>query len=47
VKRIVEKKEKKPLYIKVEKINSSVVISDHNIISNDSQLAPIYLATQE
>jgi len=47
VKRIIEKKEKEPLYIKVEKINSSVVMSDHNIVSNDSQLSPRYLATQE
>ena len=45
VKRIVEKEEKEPLYIREEKINSSVVISNHNIIFNDAQLVPRYLAT--
>jgi len=46
VKRIIEKEEKESLYIRVtEKINSSVVINNHIIVSNDSQLAPRYLAT--
>ena len=47
VKRILEKEEGKPLYIRSEQINSMVVISNHNIISNDAQLAPRYLVTQE
>lgn len=47
VKRIVEKEEREPLYIKTEQINSMVVISNHNIISNDAQIVLRYLDTQE
>lgn len=47
VKRIVGKEEKEPIYIKEEKINSSVVINNHNIISNDAKTSPRYVATQE
>ena len=47
VKRIVDKEERKPIYIKAEQINSMAIISNHNIISNDTQLALRYLATQE
>ena len=47
VKRVLEREEKEPLYIREEHINSMVVISTHNIITNDPQLAPRYLATQE
>lgn len=45
VKRIVEKEEIEPLYIRGEQINSMDVISNHNIISNDAQLTPRYLDT--
>jgi len=47
VKRVLEREEKEPLYIRAEQTNSMVVISTHNIIANDPQLAPRYLATQE
>jgi len=46
VKIIVEKEEREPLYIIAEQINSMVVISNHNVISNDVQLAPRYLTSQ-
>jgi len=47
LKRIVEKEEGEPLYNRAEQVNSMVVISNHNINSNDAQLAPRYMATQE
>ena len=36
-----------PLMTRVEQSNSMVVINTHNLISNDHQLAPRYLAAQE
>jgi len=45
MKRVLEREEREPLYIRVEQINLVVVISTHNIIANDPQLAPRYLAT--
>jgi len=47
VKRELEREETDPLHIRAEQINSMVVISTHNIIANDPQLAPRYLSTQE
>ena len=47
VKMVLEREERKPLYIIAEQINSMVVISIDNIIANNPQLAPRYLATQE
>ncbi len=47
VKIIVEKEEREPLYNKAEQINPMSISSNHNIVSNDAQLAPRYLATQE
>lgn len=47
VKKVLEREEKDPIYIKEEHINSMTIISTHNIITNDPQLSPRYLATQE
>jgi len=47
VKRIIKKEETKPLYNRIEYINSMYVISNHIIISNDAQLAPRFFPTQE
>jgi len=47
VKRVLEREETKPLYIREEHRNSMVFISTHNLITNDPQLAPRYVATQE
>ena len=43
----MEEGEGESLYMRAEHMNSMVVISTHNIIANDPQLAPRYLATQE
>ena len=45
--KIMGREETKPLMIRVEKSNPIAVINTHNLISNDSQLSPRYLATQE
>jgi len=47
VKRVMEKEEKEPLYIKAKLMKSKDVISNHGLISNDATLAPKYIATQE
>ena len=47
VKIVLESKEKEPLYIREEQINSMAIINTHNLITNDPQLAPRYLARQE
>lgn len=44
---MLEREENDLLYIIEEQINSMAVISTHNIICNDPQLALRYLATQE
>ena len=45
VKRVLEREETKPLYIREEQINSLAIIRTHNLIANDPQLAARYLAT--
>lgn len=40
VKRVMEKEEKEPLYIRVELVSPMVVTSNHRIIYNDVDLAP-------
>jgi len=47
VKRVLEREEIYPLYIRAEHINSITVISTHNLITNDPHLAPRCLSTQE
>lgn len=47
VKRILAKEQNKPLFIRVEQSNLMALISTHNLIVNDPQLALRYPATQE
>ena len=47
MKRILAREENKPLFIKVEQSNPMALISTHNLITNDPQLAPRYLTAQE
>ena len=45
VKRIMEKEEMEPLYIKVELMSPKVVIRNHSLICNDIVLEPKYIKT--
>jgi len=47
MKKVMEKEETKPLMIRVEQSNPMAIINTHNVISNDPNLAPRYLAVQE
>lgn len=47
MKRILAREQTEPFLIRVEQSNPSTLISTHNLIANDPQLAPIYIATQE
>ena len=47
MKKIMAREETKPLMIRAEQSNPMVVINTHNLIANDSQLAPRYLVAQE
>lgn len=43
VKRVMGKEENEPLYIRLEIVSPMYIIKNHNIISNDAELAPKYL----
>jgi len=45
--RILAREKTKSLLIRVEQSNPMGLINTHNLIANDPQLAPRYLATQE
>jgi len=47
VRKLMENEEKDPLYIIEVLVSSAAVISNHNLISSDSYLAPKYIETQE
>ena len=47
MKKILERKQTEPLLIRAKQSNPMALISTHNLIANDPQLAPRYLATQE
>lgn len=47
MKRILAREQTKPLMIRAEQSNPMPVISTHNLIANDPQLAPRYFAAQE
>lgn len=47
MKKIMAREETKPLMIRAEQSNPMAVISTHNLISNDPQLVPRYLSSQE
>lgn len=47
MKRILEREKTEPLLIRAEQSNPMALINTHNLIANDPQLAPRYLATQE
>ena len=46
-KKVMAREETKPLMIRAEQSNTMDVISTHNLIANDPNIAPRYLATQE
>jgi len=46
MKRILAREQTEPLLIRVEQSNPMALISTHNLIANDPQLAPRYLAAQ-
>jgi len=47
MKRILVREKNEPLFIRVEQSNPMALIRNHNLIANDPQLAPRYLATQK
>ena len=47
MKRLLAREKNEPLFIRAEQSNPMALITTHNLIANDSQLAPRYLATQE
>ena len=47
MKRILVREKNEPLFVKAEQSNSMALISTHNLIVNDPQLASRYLAAQE
>jgi len=47
MKRILAREQTEPLFIRAEQSNPMALISTHNLIANDPQLAPRYLAAQE
>jgi len=47
MKRILAREKTKPLVIRAKQSNPMALISTHNLIANDPQLAPRYLASQE
>jgi alkylhydroperoxidase/carboxymuconolactone decarboxylase family protein YurZ len=47
MKKVMAREEIEPLMIRVEQSNPIVVISTHNLIANDPNLAPRYLVAQE
>jgi len=46
MKKLLTKEETKPLMIRAEQSNPMVVISMHNLITNDPKIAPRYLDVQ-
>jgi len=44
---ILAREKNEPFFIRVEKSYPMALISTHNLISNDPQLEPRYIATQE
>ena len=47
MKKILVREQTEPLMIRAEQSNPMALINTHNLIANDPQLAPRYLATQE
>lgn len=47
MKKVMAKEEIEPLMVRAEQSNLMVVINTHNLIANDPNLAPRYLASQE
>jgi len=47
MKRILAREKNEPLFIRVEQSNPMALISTHNLIANDPELAPRYRAAQE
>ena len=47
MKRTLAREKNEPLFIRVEQSNPMAIINTHNLIVNDRQLAPRYLAAQE
>jgi len=47
MKTVMEREEIEPVMIRSEQSNPMVVINTHNLITNDPQLSPRYLASQE
>lgn len=44
MKRVMEREEKEPLYIRVELVSISDIINNHGLISNDVILVPKYIS---
>ena len=44
---ILAREKNEPLFIKAEQSNPMALINTHNLIANDPQMAPRYLAPQE
>jgi len=47
MKRMMTKEQNEPLMIRVEPLDPMALVSTHNLLSNDPQIAPKYLANQE
>ena len=47
MKKIFAREKNEPLFIRAEQSNPMARINTHNLIANDPQLAPRYLAAQE
>ena len=47
MKRILTRENNEPLFIKSKQSNPKALVSTHNLIASDPQLAPRYLASQE
>ena len=47
MKKTMTREETKPLIIRAEQWNPMAIINTHNLIANDPQFAPRYLAAQE
>jgi len=47
MKRILAREKNEPLLIKVEQSNPIALIKNHNLIANDPQLTPRYIAAQK
>jgi len=46
-KKILAREQNEPLFIRTEQKNPMALINTHNLIANDPQLVPRYLAAQE